>query len=477
VIPLDRQFIEWRHTETNELSDPDVLSRLGLGDNAKTWGDLLKRRRVVILAEAGSGKSEELKGQALRLAADSKLAFYTTVQDVGREGLENAIAARDRPKLVAWRSSDQPAWFFIDSIDEAKLNDVRLERALNKIADAIHNAEGRAHLILSGRHTDWEFRRDLARLRELLPLPPDQPTPTPPSADELLIQTLHNEQRPEPSVPETPIVVVLASLDAGRVRIFAKAKGASNLNALMAEIDASNLWRFARRPIDLDWLVQFWNRNGRLGSLTEMLATSLRERLQESDPRRARRDAVNAKRAEEALQRIGAALVFGRTTSLSIPDSEIVLGGPHPSFELSDVLPDWGGTHCARLRGRPVFDPATFGRVRLHNDNEGVVRAYLAAGWLHRLRSENLSRTGLFNLLFADVRSAEDTAREGSPLRRHRAPRLQATRPFLAVRVLRVSPRTPETPRACHLTCVRAHSAALSSGWSLTKNTCRAALS
>ncbi len=40
---------------------------------------------------------------------------------------------------------------------------------------------------------------------------------------------------------------------------------------------------------------------------------------------------------------------------------------------------------------RPVFDPATFGRARLHNDNEGVVRGYLAARWFDRLRKANLS--------------------------------------------------------------------------------------
>jgi hypothetical protein len=280
---------------------------------------------------------------------------------------------------------------------------VRLERALGNIADAIRNAEGRAYIVLSSRHTDWEFRRDLARFREILPLLPDQPAPTPPSADELLIRTLHNERAPEPSAPETPIIAVLASLDGARVRMFAQAKGASNLDALMAEIDASNLWRFARRPLDLDWLVQFWKTNGRLGSLAEMLATSLRERLHESDPVRARRDAINISWAEKAMERVGAALVFGRTTTLCIPDSEIVLSGPNPAFDLRDVLPDWSGSARARLLARPVFDPATFGRVRLHNDNEGVVRAYLAARWLHRLRSENLSRTGLFNLLFAEV--------------------------------------------------------------------------
>jgi hypothetical protein len=403
LIPLNRRFIEWRQTEKDELSDPDLLSRLGVRDGAKTWDDLLKRRRVVILAEAGSGKSEELKGQALRLAADGKVAFYVTVQDVGRLSLENAISAEDRPKLAVWRRSDQPAWFFIDSVDEAKLDGVRLERALRNIADAIHSIEGRAHIVLSSRHTDWEFRRDLARLQDILPLPPDQTAPTAPSADELLIRTLHNEQPPEPAAPETPVVVVLASLDAERVRIFAQAKGASNLDAMMAEIDASNLWRFARRPLDLDWLVQFWKSNQRLGPLAEMLATSLRERLRESDPVRARHDVIDIDRAGQALERIGAALVFGRLITLSIPDGEIVLTGPNPGFDLAHVLPDWSETDRARLLGRPVFDPATFGRVRLHNDNEGVVRAYLAARWLQRLRQANLSRTGLFNLLFADV--------------------------------------------------------------------------
>lgn len=367
------------------------------------WDDLLKRRRVVILAEAGSGKSEELKGQARRLADDNKVAFYASVQDVGREGLGNAIAAVERPKLAAWLSSDQPAWFFIDSIDEAKLDGVRLERALRNIADAIHNAEGRAHIILSGRHTDWEFRRDLARLQEVLPVPPEQGTLAPPTADELIVRTLHHERTPEEAGPEAPLVAVLMSLDAERVRIFAEAKGAANLDALIAEIDVSNLWRFARRPLDLDWLVQFWKANRRLGSLAEMLATSLRERLQESDPVRAHRDPLDLDRALEALERIGAALVFGRTTTLCIPDGEIVLTGDNPGFDLADVLPDRGGTDRARLLNRPVFDPATFGRVRLHNDNEGVVRAYLAARWLHRLRQANLSRTGLFNLLFADA--------------------------------------------------------------------------
>lgn len=55
-----------------------------------------------------------------------------------------------------------------------------------------------------------------------------------------------------------------------------------------------------------------------------------------------------------------------------------------------------------RLVMRPIFDPAKFGRARFHNDNDGIVRSYLAARWLVRLREANLSTAGLFQLLFAN---------------------------------------------------------------------------
>jgi hypothetical protein len=56
---------------------------------------------------------------------------------------------------------------------------------------------------------------------------------------------------------------------------------------------------------------------------------------------------------------------------------------------------------------RAIFDPATFGRARFHNDNRGVVRAYLTARWLNRLRKHNLSQQGLFDLLFSETYGVE----------------------------------------------------------------------
>jgi hypothetical protein len=104
-IDLNREFIEWQEGH-GELSDPEIYVRFGLRDKAKRWPDLLKLHRLVVLAEAGSGKTDELKEQARRLSAKGAFAFYSTVQDVGREGLESSIGGgvgRDRAALTAWR--------------------------------------------------------------------------------------------------------------------------------------------------------------------------------------------------------------------------------------------------------------------------------------------------------------------------------------------------------------------------------------
>jgi hypothetical protein len=170
TISLDRRFWEW---SKGDPLDPDVLARLYRPPDLSSWDDISARRRVVLLAEAGSGKTEEMREQARLRVAAGQYAFFATVEDVAEDGLDGALRAAERPRLAAWRTSDEDAWFFIDSIDEAKLGRVRLDRAFRKIADGISGGERRAHVILSCRLLDWEFASDLERLKAELPIPPD----------------------------------------------------------------------------------------------------------------------------------------------------------------------------------------------------------------------------------------------------------------------------------------------------------------
>ena len=310
---------------------------------------------------------------------------------------------------MSWRdNSTESAWFFINSVDEAKRRGIRFEKAIRRIADGLGAGLRRAHVILSVRLTDWEFRRDLKALEEGLPIPGDAVLPPPPSAEQVLISALRHE-RPKPASPpaEKPLVAVIVPLNSDRVRIFAAGKAAPNLDAFLAQIEAANLWRFARRPLDLDWLVEFWGSQRRLGTLAEMLEYSLTARLREKNLDRAREDGLDENRALAAVERIGAALVFEHKTTIAIPDGELVLSNDERALDVAQVLSDWPSNDHMWLLTRPVFDPATFGRVRLHNDNEGVVRSYLAARWLRRLRAINLSHSDLFDLLFSTTYGIE----------------------------------------------------------------------
>ncbi len=406
TVALDRRFYEWRE-DADGFAHSRYRAAAGLSDGMLGWTDLLAKRRIVILAEAGSGKTEELTEQACLQTAAGKFAFYATVQDVGRDGLESALRPADRARLNAWRSSSESGWFFIDSIDEAKLDNIRLERALRQIANGIVGAESRAHIVLSGRHTDWEFARDARRLNEELPLPRESVAEPVPPLDELIRRVLRHEKPPEPIPAEMPLIVVMAPLDADKVRTYAAAKNVPQLDSLIDAIQAANLWEFARRPLDLDWIVRYWRDHGRLGSFTAMIEASLRERVREVDPDRARHDSLDAERAQRGLERIGAALVFGRQTTIAIPDKDAPIDDTRPAVTIDDVLPDWPSEDRLQLLTRPAFDPATFGRARLHNDNEGVVRAYLAARWLHRLRQENLPRRRQHDFLFSRTYGVE----------------------------------------------------------------------
>jgi hypothetical protein len=396
VISLNRRFVEW---DEKEPPDPDLRRTLGLRDGGVGWDELLVKRRVVILAEAGSGKSTELQERARILDASDHYSFHATVEDVGRDGLEGALNVRGRQSLTAWRVSSEEAWFFIDSVDEAKSSGIRLEKVVRSLADGIYGAEQRAHIILSGRMTDWEFRKDLESLKQWLSLEVCKPETTP---EEELLRIVRQDRRPEKASPssELPFVALMAPLDSERVRLFAKGKSTPDLDRFLEAIDDANLWHFARRPLDLDWLVRFWQSAGRFGSLADMIERSISERLRETNTDRAREDTLDSTSARHAIERIGAAMVFGRRATIAIPDGEIIFSSDRP-LDVAEVLPDWSPETRLLLLSRPVFDPATLGRVRFHNDSEGVVRGFLTAQWLLRLRGANLPTRTLFDLLFA----------------------------------------------------------------------------
>ena len=399
-VDLNRRFSKWRDEKASD-EDFALFERSFSGE--ADWDELLKYQRVILLAEAGSGKSRELEERAKKLADGGEFAFHATVQNVAKEGLLGALDANARARLEEWKNSEATAWFFIDSVDEAKLDHIRFVDALRKIGDGLGKGLPRARLVISGRYTGWEFRADLQRLKELLPIAQhtdaghDQP-------DEVLSKILRNDfaRQSKEEKPEKPLVVLMAPLDREQVRLFAEAQGVQQLDPFMDAVDKDNLWHFAKRPLDLGWLVDYWRRNQRFGRFAEMLEASVKARLQEENPEHGSRDEIGLERGMAALERIAATMVFGRNDRIEIPDTELTLEGSN-AFQLRDILPDWPPEQLSMLLSRPAFDPASLGQVRLHNDNEGVVRGFLAARWLLGRLDGNVPRSRIHSLLFADA--------------------------------------------------------------------------
>ena len=401
IINLDRRFVEWH---ANKESDFELLYAMQPSGYMMDWTALLERSRVVLLAEAGSGKTTELNMQASRLKQAGNHCFVLTLQNIGAHGFHKALRAEDRSRFREWQHSGEKAWLFLDSFDEAKQSGHCMMEVLNEVASVIEGLEGRVHIVLCGRFADWELRNDLQTLLDRIPVPVrDAPlSDVPPN--EALFATLNDENPLTPQEAEQPLVVVMGPLDEERIKKFATSRGVKEAGEFLQELDDRGLSRLARRPIDLDWLVEYWRREGRLGSWEVMLRESLRERLKEPDQARTRNDSLGPESAMRGLELVGSALVLGRCGAIRLPGTGPNFGQAPRTVDLARVLCDWRPKQLQSVLTRAVFEAAASGYAKLCNDNEGEVRGYLTASWLHRLRKRrNCPWTRLKSLVFADT--------------------------------------------------------------------------
>ena len=398
LIDLGRRF--------RPATEDEERPFLGLFDNELkldgTWSDLRKKRRVIVLAEAGSGKSSEFRGQRDGLRAEGKFAFYVSVRDVAQAGLEAALPPADRSQHAEWKADpDAECWLFVDSVDEAKDQGHHFDSAARNLEHAIAGAEERVHLYISSRFTDWDKTADRLSMETWLSLP--QAPPPPPDLEEEVRSTLQHREKPSEDPVEEVAVLVLEPLTNGQVRRFAEGSGITNVDALLDAIEDGNLWSFAARPLDLGWMVDYWQSNKRLGSLRDMIEASIKARLLDPDPQRRRTDSLDGDAADRALDRIGAGFLLCGKDSLRVPAAGVDLDPPEKSIPLEAMLPEWSDGKRLLLLSRAVFDPATLGRARLHNDNRGTLRCYLTACWLARRLEENCPLETIFDILFADL--------------------------------------------------------------------------
>lgn len=366
------------------------------------WPDILARSRVVILAEAGSGKTAEMKEQVRLLRARGEAAVFVPIEVLGQEDLAAALAPSDLAVLDSWKRGDlATAWLFLDAVDELKLTRGRFDTALKRVARAIDGQLHRARVVLSCRPSDWRVSADLLMLRELLPVPSEMPKPTVPAEAAFLAAFCDNDtssSSDETASTEDVLVVTLQPLDREQVRTCAVAMGVLDSSAFLAEIDRQDAWPFAHRPLDLADLVAAWRQNGRLGTLQEQHEANVAAKLKEAPDRRDGH-APDERRLRQGAERLGLALSLTRMLALRSPELAVNVDNSIRAMDAGAVLNDWQQAERQSLLGRALFDPATYGRVRFHHRS---VQEYLAARRLKSLRDGGMPTKALHALLFGE---------------------------------------------------------------------------
>jgi hypothetical protein len=392
-IELNRRFSVRDGSVTKE--DAASRSYLDAASGDLGWDRILEERLVVVLGEPGSGKSWEFRNRCAALRKSGAFAFSVELERLVSESFADVLSGSEFDTFQQWHKTNQPAHFFLDSVDESKLRrQADFYVALDKIRNAIGNAASRSYVMISSRISEWQPVTDRQAVMQRFAASPFEKRPSirlgKPS-------TTSNDVTTNLTAPGI-LIVQLEPLDRERVRIFVRERGIPSHEQFLEELDRHFAWEFARRPIDVVDLADFWKAKQRLGSLTEIIEHDVVTKLRETTLRRTNFTLSEAK-ARAGAEALAAATIFCKQQQFKVPDDSFLAGD---ALDAALCLPaDWLPKEVGALLSRPLFDSATYGRVRFHHRR---VSEYLAAAWLRTRMQEGCPSHVLMRLLFQDSR-------------------------------------------------------------------------
>ena len=384
-VPLIRRFTSISpHYQKDDVELGAFWSVFGQGERTE-WGTLRDLYRCVILADAGAGKTFELQAEAARIAARGRPAFFIRIEDID-EAFGAAFEVGTPEAFERWLGGTGDAWFFLDSVDEVRLEAPRaFETAIRAFAARIHDARQRAHVYISSRPYAWRSQTDRTLIEELLPydLPVGESTGeqgTPP-------ETVTENERAQSSLS----LYRLAPLDPDDIRIFAGHRGASNIDAFIDALERTDLFVLAQLPFDLEDILAVWCETGSLDSRLAVLERGLAGRLA---PPTGAAVMLTLDKAMEGARRLAIATTLTSEANIAMP------GGSGGGLDAARVLDDWTEDQISALLTRGVFSDAIYSMVRFRHRES---RELLAAQWLAGALADPTRRAAIEGLLFREI--------------------------------------------------------------------------
>ncbi len=393
---IQRTYKDIPDGEVNDADQYAFLESLGLAPGY-TWDDLLHSKRVLIISEAGAGKTYECRQQSIRLKEAGEPAFFVELAALATDDFRNLLDPDEEARLENWYASQsEVATFFLDSIDELKLTKGSFERALKKLNKSIGGQLHRARVVITTR----PIPTDEQLVRNILPVPQ---APSPESEEETFAKIAMREHRKPHNKNKTQFpdwrTVALMPLSKEQISDFCRHQGVSDPHLLLEDLQRRNALEFARRPQDLIELCADWREHKRIRTHREQVATNVRVKLlpREDRPEPAE---LSVDKAIEGASRLALAVQMTRRMTIrhnAAADTVVEEAALDPSIILSDWLPN----ERKALLERPLFGFASYGRVRFHHRS---VAEYLAAERLIALRNTGMPFRALKRLLFAETK-------------------------------------------------------------------------
>ncbi len=397
-MEIERTFQNISEDSLDKADQQSYLVSLGWS-KATGWQDLLRSKRILIISEAGAGKTYECKSQCKRLWDAGEPSFYLDLAELAKSDLRNMLKLEKETRLDAWLASQSDvATFFLDSYDELKLSCGSFEHALIKLEKCCAGQLGRMRIVITTRPIPF----DEQIVRQILPVPKVVEIEEL-NGDTFAQIALHGrsskkKEGQEACPPDWRTVALMPFSDL-QIADFAIGQEIDDPKALLEDLRRRNALEFARRPQDLIELCADWRSFKRIRTHCDQVASNVRIKLK---PREDRPEPAELP-VDEAIEGAGRlALAMMMTRRLTIRHSaEADSGGDDVPLDPARILSNWSDGKRKALLERPLFGLASYGSVRFHHRS---VAEYLAAERIKILRANGMSTRALKRLLFAQTK-------------------------------------------------------------------------
>ena len=400
---IRRSFRDLSDAEVADIEKASALARVGW-TGSFGWDELLRSQRVLIVSEAGTGKTYECRTQQEKLWKAGEPAFFLDLATLAGSSVRDMLDAEEEERFDAWRRSQSDiATFFLDSIDELQLTLGKFDQALKRLNKALAGQLGRARIIITTRPVPID--RELI-LRHLPVSVGGEAEPTAEAFADMVMDRSKNKPVDNEG-PKASRNVGLMPLSREQMREFAVLQGVPDPDALLADIRQRDAEEFAERPQDLVELCSDWREHQRIRSHREQVETNIATKLKPCIDRRERAE-LSQETAIEGASRLALAAMLTRKLSLRHSAESDSVNASEAALDVPKILQNWSAETLDTLLQRPLFGFASYGRVRFHHRS---VVEFLAAKRLDALLARGVSIKSIKRLLFTETAQAVRTVR------------------------------------------------------------------